>query len=104
MGPCLCTGSIKYVHEECLIMKWMKTSTSKTCELCKQKITTELKPFAKWERIDLTEYCEYEYGNLLGRAISLIIAAAVAALVMWLWVKSWNKYRNASLTNNENFT
>ena len=93
--PCLCAGSIKFVHEECLIMKWVKTSTSKTCELCKHKIATELKPFAKWERINLTEY---ERGNLLGRAISLIIVAPISVFMVWGYVKSMKSWNNEVFT------
>ena len=90
--PCLCAGSIKFVHEECLI-KWMKSSTSKTCELCKHKIATELKPFAKWERINVT-YLECDY---LSKACCLIIMAFLSAIVIRIWVKSWNKYAEDSL-------
>ncbi|PJF18602.1 hypothetical protein PSACC_01587 [Paramicrosporidium saccamoebae] len=32
--PCLCSGSIKYVHQECLL-EWLKHSKKKYCELCK---------------------------------------------------------------------
>lgn len=32
--PCKCTGSIKYVHEDCLL-QWLEASKTKTCELCK---------------------------------------------------------------------
>ncbi|XP_076357945.1 E3 ubiquitin-protein ligase MARCHF6-like [Tachypleus tridentatus] len=31
--PCACTGSMKYVHEECL-MQWLKYSTNEFCEVC----------------------------------------------------------------------
>ncbi|KAI6241269.1 RING-CH-type domain-containing protein [Aphelenchoides fujianensis] len=31
--PCLCTGSIKYVHQECLL-EWLKYSKKTLCELC----------------------------------------------------------------------
>lgn len=31
--PCSCSGSIKYVHEDCL-MEWLKVSEKKSCELC----------------------------------------------------------------------
>ncbi|CAD6184168.1 unnamed protein product [Caenorhabditis auriculariae] len=34
--PCLCTGSIKYVHQECLI-QWLKYSKKEVCELCSYK-------------------------------------------------------------------
>ncbi|KAF2867421.1 hypothetical protein BDV95DRAFT_582124 [Massariosphaeria phaeospora] len=32
--PCKCSGSIKYVHQECL-MEWLSHSQKKYCELCK---------------------------------------------------------------------
>ena len=31
--PCLCRGSIRYVHQQCLI-KWLAHSKKTTCELC----------------------------------------------------------------------
>lgn len=31
--PCLCAGSIKYIHQECLLM-WMKHSKTSNCALC----------------------------------------------------------------------
>uniref|UniRef100_A0A7S2T0G4 RING-type E3 ubiquitin transferase n=1 Tax=Chloropicon primus TaxID=1764295 RepID=A0A7S2T0G4_9CHLO len=31
--PCRCSGSIKYVHEECLV-QWLKHSKRKKCEVC----------------------------------------------------------------------
>ncbi|EGT48456.1 CBN-MARC-6 protein [Caenorhabditis brenneri] len=34
--PCLCTGSIKYVHQECLV-EWLKYSKKEVCELCNHK-------------------------------------------------------------------
>jgi hypothetical protein len=34
ISPCECSGSIKYVHEEC-IQKWINIKRSKICETCK---------------------------------------------------------------------
>ncbi|VDN01821.1 unnamed protein product [Thelazia callipaeda] len=34
--PCLCTGSIKYVHQDCLL-EWLKYSKKEVCELCSHK-------------------------------------------------------------------
>ncbi|KAM3720699.1 E3 ubiquitin-protein ligase [Dirofilaria immitis] len=34
--PCLCTGSIKYVHQDCLL-EWLKHSKKEVCELCSHK-------------------------------------------------------------------
>ncbi|KAM3174049.1 hypothetical protein ACTXT7_011322 [Hymenolepis weldensis] len=33
IAPCLCDGSLKYVHEKC-IQRWIDISNSKRCELC----------------------------------------------------------------------
>jgi len=34
--PCLCTGSIKYIHQDCLV-QWLKHSKKEFCELCSHK-------------------------------------------------------------------
>ncbi|CAH8613948.1 unnamed protein product [Schistosoma intercalatum] len=34
--PCLCTGSIKYIHQDCLI-RWLEYSKRNTCELCNHR-------------------------------------------------------------------
>ncbi|KFD68400.1 hypothetical protein M514_04103 [Trichuris suis] len=34
--PCLCTGSIKFIHQECLT-EWLKYSKKEMCELCSHK-------------------------------------------------------------------
>jgi E3 ubiquitin-protein ligase MARCH6 len=31
--PCICTGSIKFIHQECLV-QWMRYSRKEYCELC----------------------------------------------------------------------
>ena len=33
ISPCMCNGSMKFVHESCL-MQWLNTSKRKKCELC----------------------------------------------------------------------
>ncbi|XP_064640503.1 E3 ubiquitin-protein ligase MARCHF6-like [Lineus longissimus] len=34
--PCVCTGSIKFIHQECLV-QWLKYSRKEYCELCKHR-------------------------------------------------------------------
>ena len=36
--PCRCDGSIKYIHEECLL-KWVLVTDRSACELCKETYT-----------------------------------------------------------------
>lgn len=34
--PCICTGSIKYIHQDCLV-QWLKYSRKEYCELCNHR-------------------------------------------------------------------
>lgn len=38
--PCMCRGSIKFVHEKCLV-KWLKFSGKKYCEICSHQFSFE---------------------------------------------------------------
>ena len=81
--PCLCSGSIKYVHQECLIT-WMKSSTSKICELCKYKITTKknLKPIKKWEGgIRVGPECR----NLLCKSCAFGVVTFFSSIILIIW-------------------
>ena len=52
IAPCFCSGSLKFVHQECL-QKWIKSSDIKRCELCKYpfdmqaKVSYKLRIFIK---------------------------------------------------------
>jgi len=53
--PCLCSGSLKFVHQECL-HRWIKSSDIKRCELCKFTfiMQSKVKPLAEWEKLDMS--------------------------------------------------
>ncbi|KAK3871776.1 hypothetical protein Pcinc_023101 [Petrolisthes cinctipes] len=34
--PCICTGSIKFIHQDCLV-QWLRYSRKEYCELCKHR-------------------------------------------------------------------
>uniref|UniRef100_T1J4X4 E3 ubiquitin-protein ligase MARCHF6 n=1 Tax=Strigamia maritima TaxID=126957 RepID=T1J4X4_STRMM len=36
--PCICTGSIKFIHQECLV-QWLKYSRKEYCELCNHRFS-----------------------------------------------------------------
>ncbi|XP_062500948.1 E3 ubiquitin-protein ligase MARCHF6-like isoform X2 [Corticium candelabrum] len=36
--PCVCTGSIKHIHQECLVL-WLSHSGKEYCELCKHRFS-----------------------------------------------------------------
>lgn len=50
--PCKCTGSLQYVHQECM-KKWLQAKINSgssleavtTCELCKEKLQLNLEDF-----------------------------------------------------------
>uniref|UniRef100_A0A0R3X283 RING-CH-type domain-containing protein n=1 Tax=Hydatigena taeniaeformis TaxID=6205 RepID=A0A0R3X283_HYDTA len=46
IAPCLCDGTLKYVHEKC-VQRWMEVSRSKSCELC--RFEYEVLTFTKGE-------------------------------------------------------
>lgn len=55
ISPCVCAGSLKYVHQQCL-QQWIKSADTKSCELCKFdfEMTTRIKPFRKWQKLEMT--------------------------------------------------
>ncbi len=42
IAPCVCSGSLKYVHQECL-QRWIKSADISQCELCKYPFAMESK-------------------------------------------------------------
>lgn len=48
ISPCVCSGSLAYVHQSCL-QRWIKSSDTKKCELCKYEFIMEskMKPINK---------------------------------------------------------
>ncbi|XP_012554962.1 uncharacterized protein LOC100206214 isoform X1 [Hydra vulgaris] len=50
ISPCNCCGSVKWVHQSCLV-QWMKSSFKDSCELCMKniKIIKRRKSFSKWQ-------------------------------------------------------
>ncbi|XP_004451145.1 E3 ubiquitin-protein ligase MARCHF8 isoform X5 [Dasypus novemcinctus] len=53
--PCRCSGSLHFVHQNCL-QQWIKSSDTRCCELCKYEFIMEarLKPLRKWEKLQMT--------------------------------------------------
>ena len=50
LAPCKCSGSLSYVHQECL-SKWLMSSKLQACEICHEKydVQHKLKPITSWE-------------------------------------------------------
>lgn len=80
--PCLCSGSIKYIHQECLV-EWLKHSKKRYCELCKHEFTfTALYKTEPPKRMPIAVYLLGLLKHLMlfgGRALRL-------ALVGFTWI------------------
>ena len=69
--PCLCKGSVKYVHQHCL-QQWITVSAKKNCGLCKYgfEIESKVKPIHKWEMPDMSTVEKvYAIATLMGVAL-----------------------------------
>ncbi|XP_061464660.1 E3 ubiquitin-protein ligase MARCHF7 isoform X3 [Rhineura floridana] len=68
--PCKCTGSLRYVHQECM-KKWLQSKINSgssleavtTCELCKEKLHLNLDNFdiRELHRAHANEQADYEF-------------------------------------------
>lgn len=59
ISPCLCTGSVKFVHHSCL-MNWLQRAVMSKCELCLYPLAVKRKrkPFSK---VSLCNACCFEF-------------------------------------------
>ncbi|KAL7627225.1 hypothetical protein AAE478_004001 [Parahypoxylon ruwenzoriense] len=83
--PCKCSGSIKYVHQDCL-MEWLSHSQKKHCELCKTpfrftKLYSPDMPKRLPFHIFVTHMTKYLFRNLL---VWLRAALVVSVWLGWL--------------------
>lgn len=80
--PCLCTGSIKYVHQECLL-EWLKYSKKEVCELCSHKYSFQ--PIYRPDMPSSLPFSEIVKGILFSTSRSLR-TWAIYALVFVAWL------------------
>ncbi|KAM0339424.1 hypothetical protein ACHAPQ_001683 [Fusarium lateritium] len=83
--PCKCSGSIKYVHQDCL-MEWLSHSQKKYCELCKTsfrftKLYAPDMPQSLPVHIFIGHMARYFLQNVL---VWLRAAMAVSVWLFWL--------------------
>lgn len=53
VSPCQCKGSVKYIHKHCLL-KWIKVSKSKKCEICNSKYKVNIitrRKLSFWQKL-----------------------------------------------------
>lgn len=80
--PCKCSGSIKYVHQDCL-MEWLSHSQKKHCELCKTpfrftKLYAPNMPKTVPFHVFVSHITKYIFRNML------VWARAGLVLMVWL--------------------
>ncbi|KAL0488185.1 E3 ubiquitin-protein ligase MARCH6 [Acrasis kona] len=82
--PCNCSGSIRHVHEDCLI-QWINHSNNQTCELCRQQFHfTNIYADNAPERLTITQVL---FGTLqMGGNILKNCSRFALVLFMWTFV------------------
>ncbi|KEY73557.1 hypothetical protein S7711_03715 [Stachybotrys chartarum IBT 7711] len=83
--PCKCSGSIKYVHQDCL-MEWLSHSQKKHCELCKTsfrftKLYAPDMPQSLPVHVFIQHMGKYLFRNFL---VWMRAAVAISVWVFWL--------------------
>ncbi|KAG1178370.1 hypothetical protein G6F70_005835 [Rhizopus microsporus] len=80
--PCKCSGSIRYVHQDCLL-EWLKHSRKERCELCEHPFT-----FTPVYRQDMPEVLPAVlYLRQLRKKVGFVISNALrATLVFNVWL------------------
>jgi E3 ubiquitin-protein ligase MARCH6 len=85
--PCKCSGSIKYVHQECL-MEWLSHTQKKHCELCKTSFRfTKLYHPGMPNRIPTTVFLRRAAMHVVN--MFLTWCRAVLVTCVWLLLLPW---------------
>ncbi|KAI8320261.1 hypothetical protein GQ54DRAFT_247879, partial [Martensiomyces pterosporus] len=88
--PCKCSGSIKYVHQDCL-EEWLAHSNKKYCELCGHEYAfSPLYDPSMPESIPKSIIVRQMLANVV--SIILTFARAIAVVAMWLFVLPYIVY------------
>jgi E3 ubiquitin-protein ligase MARCH6 len=85
--PCKCSGSIKYVHQECL-MEWLSHTQKKHCELCKTSFRfTKLYHPGMPNRIPTTVFVRRAAMHVVNMFLTWCRGVLVASV--WLFLLPW---------------
>ncbi|KAF1822399.1 uncharacterized protein K489DRAFT_320855 [Dissoconium aciculare CBS 342.82] len=91
--PCKCSGSIKFVHQECL-MEWLSHSHKKHCELCKTPFRftklydADMPQVLPWT-VFVQRACLHVAFMILRACRALLVSAVWLLLLPWLIRWSW---------------
>ncbi|KAI1404483.1 hypothetical protein F4819DRAFT_447743 [Hypoxylon fuscum] len=92
--PCKCSGSIKYVHQDCL-MEWLSHSQKKHCELCKTpfrftKLYSPDMPKRLPIHVFLTHMAKYLFRNLLVWLRAFLVVSVWLGWLPYLMRSVWS--------------
>ena len=82
--PCVCTGSIKYIHQDCLV-KWLKITRKSYCELCRHQF--QFRPIYRPDTPTIVPVREIAAGiaHSIGRCVKTWLHCTMVAFI-WLGV------------------
>ncbi|KAK4118407.1 hypothetical protein N657DRAFT_651319 [Parathielavia appendiculata] len=92
--PCKCSGSIKFVHQDCL-MEWLSHSQKKHCELCKTpfrftKLYDPNMPKALPAHVFVSHTAKYLVRNLLVWARAALVGAVWLVCLPYVMRSVWS--------------
>ncbi|EON99694.1 putative ring finger membrane protein [Phaeoacremonium minimum UCRPA7] len=92
--PCKCSGSIKYVHQDCL-MEWLSHSQKKHCELCKTpfrftKLYSPDMPKSLPFIVFVSHIAKYIFRNFLVWARALLVVFVWLCWLPYLMRSVWS--------------
>ncbi|CAG2108547.1 unnamed protein product [Medioppia subpectinata] len=89
--PCICTGSIKYIHQDCLV-QWLRYSEKEFCELCNHRFSfIPIYSPDMPKRLPIRDIISGLFGSL-GTAVRYWIHYTLVA-VAWLGIVPLTAYR-----------
>jgi len=91
--PCKCSGSIKFVHQECL-MEWLSHSHKKHCELCKTpfrftKLYDANMPHSLPWAVFIRRACAHLGLSVMRACRGLLVSAIWLVMLPWMVRWSW---------------
>ncbi|KAL2752949.1 hypothetical protein ACRALDRAFT_1083479 [Sodiomyces alcalophilus JCM 7366] len=92
--PCKCSGSIKYVHQDCL-MEWLSHSQKKHCELCKTsfrftKLYSPKMPSTIPVHVFVGHMAKYLFRNILVWLRAALVVFVWLCWLPWLMRSIWS--------------
>ena len=88
--PCHCSGSVKYVHEECLKTWLLSTNedlSNRKCELCNTQFQMEYRVISYFS---IREICDESIGTCMFIPILISILGLIVVIIYFLSVKFEN--------------